>query len=249
MVYPVTGKPITTAYGVKGSMWSCGYHDGIDQAAPTGTPIVAMWGGTVVEAAYPTSFGSAFGRAVVIDHDRLDGSPGGWGLYAHMNEIVVSVGQRVEVGQKIGEVGTTGNTSGPHEHAGVYMEPRWTSGGGVNPQRWLDAGGGSGGTAPPSSEYPAPTSNEVRLSKLWQGQLDSDSVWYLQRAANDHSLPYPGNVTLPLTGNFLDQTATVIKTCQQVHGFGDDPMGSVSVGPQQAAHLFAGSGLTVVDDV
>jgi murein DD-endopeptidase MepM/ murein hydrolase activator NlpD len=77
---------------------------------------------------------------VVIDHDRLpDGSPGLWGLYAHLSKEVVSVGQRVEAGQKIGEVGTTGNSSGNHLHVGVYPEPRWSSGGGIDPDPWIDA--------------------------------------------------------------------------------------------------------------
>jgi hypothetical protein len=99
-----------------------------------------MWGGTVVEAAYPTSFGSAFGRAIVIDHDHLpDGSPGYWGLYAHLSAENVSVGQRVEAGQKIGDVGTTGNSSGDHLHVGVYKQPSWKSCGGINPQPWINA--------------------------------------------------------------------------------------------------------------
>lgn len=140
MVNPCPGYEITTPYWKSGSAWSCGYHDGVDYAAPQGTDVVAAWSGTVVEAAYPTSFGSAFGRAVVIDHDKLpDGSPGGWGLYAHLSAENVSPGQRVETGQKIGEVGTTGNSSGNHLHFGIYMTDYWTSCGGVNPQPWIEA--------------------------------------------------------------------------------------------------------------
>lgn len=141
MTNPCPGYSITTPYGKEGSAWGCGWHDGADWASPAGTDVVAMWGGTVVEAAYPTSFGSAFGRAVVIDHDKLpDGSPGYWALYAHLSAENVSVGQRVEAGQKIGDVGTTGNSSGNHLHAGVYKQPSWCSGCGINPQPWIEAG-------------------------------------------------------------------------------------------------------------
>lgn len=141
MTNPCPGYTITTEYWKSGTAWSCGYHDGVDYAAPSGTDVVAAWGGTVVEAAYPCSFGPAFGRAIVIDHDKLpDGSPGGWGLYAHLSAECVSVGQRVEAGQRIGDVGTTGNSSGNHLHLGIYMTDHWTSCGGKNPQPWIDAG-------------------------------------------------------------------------------------------------------------
>jgi len=140
MTNPVPGYSITTPYGKKGSAWGCGWHDGADYAAPAGTDVVALWGGVVVEAAYPTSFGSAFGRAIVIDHDKLpDGSPGFWGLYAHLSAENVSVGQRVECGQTIGDIGTTGNSSGNHLHVGIYAQPSWCSGCGKNPQPWIDA--------------------------------------------------------------------------------------------------------------
>lgn len=140
MVNPCPGYSITTPYGKKGSAWGAGWHDGADWAAPAGTDVVAPWGGTVVEAAYPTSFGSAFGRAVVIDHDKLpDGSPGLWGLFAHLSAEYVSVGQRVEAGQKIGDVGTTGNSTGNHLHFGVYAQPSWCSGCGKDPQPWIEA--------------------------------------------------------------------------------------------------------------
>jgi hypothetical protein len=146
VVNPCPGYTITTPYWKAGSAWSCGFHDGADYAAPEGADVVAAWGGTVAEAAYPTSFGSAFGRAVVIDHDKLpDGSAGGWGLYAHLSAEQVSKGQRVQAGQKIGDVGTTGNSSGNHLHFGVYPSDHWTSCGGKNPQPWIDAGSSTGG--------------------------------------------------------------------------------------------------------
>jgi len=140
MTSPCPGHAVSTPWGAEGDWWGCGWHDGTDYAADSGVDVVSSWGGTVVEAGHPTSFGSSFGRAVVVDHDKLpDGSPGGWGLYAHLSSDCVSVGQRVEAGDKLGEVGSTGNSSGPHLHFGVYEQPSWCSGCGVDPQPWIDA--------------------------------------------------------------------------------------------------------------
>ena len=103
---------------------------------------------------------------------------------------------------------------------------------------------------PPSggggSDYPVPTSNQVYLDKLHYGQDDSDSVWYLQDVLNGHSLA--GGSTLPTTGFYGDQTDHEVILCQQQHGFGNDAPGTSFVGPGQADHLFAGSGLTVIKD-
>lgn len=233
MTNPCPGYSITTPWGKKGSAWSCGMHDGADYAAPAGTDVVAMWGGTVVEADYPTTFGSAFGRAVVIDHDKLpDGSPGYWAIYAHLSAENVTVGQRVTAGQKIGDVGTTGNSTGNHLHVGVYEQPYWKSCAGINPQPWIDAG--------------AIDHGQVLLSKLVYGQRDSDSVRRLQLHLNAH--PLDGGQSLPISGNYLDETDEEVRLDQTQHGFGNDPAGQSSVGPQQAAHLISGCACTIVDD-
>jgi murein DD-endopeptidase MepM/ murein hydrolase activator NlpD len=239
MVNPCPGYAVTTPYGKKGSAWGCGWHDGADFAAPRGSKVVAAWGGTVVEAAYPTSFGSAFGRAVLIDHDPLpDGSPGLWGLYAHLDTESVSAGQRVEAGQQIGTVDSTGNSSGHHLHFGIYAQPSWCSGCGKDPQRWIDAQ--AGGTPPPSG------TKTVYLSKLRYGQQDSDSVKWLQEVLNGH--PLAGGETLPITGNYLEQTDEEVRLCQVQHGYGNDPVCESWVGPEQAGHLFDGKGYTVIAD-
>lgn len=141
MVSPCPGHPVSTPYGATGSSWSTGWHDGADYAAPTGSPVVAAWGGYVEDVGYPSSFGSAFGRSVVVDHDVLPGGGGGgWGLYAHLSSSCVARGDRVEAGQLLGEVGSTGNSSGPHLHFGVYPNPYWCSACGLDPQPWIDAG-------------------------------------------------------------------------------------------------------------
>jgi Peptidase family M23 len=227
---------VDTAYGVKGNSWGCGWHDGVDYAAYTGDDILSAWGGTVVEAAYPTSFGSAFGRAVVIDHDKLpDGSPGLWGLYAHMSSDAVSPGQRVEAGQKIGEIGATGNVTGPHLHFGIYGQAAWCSGCGQNPQRWIDAGGSV--PAPPSG-WMFPAGHEVHAKYLkWHGhELNSDgfsnSIKAWQEMLNHISIS--GGQELPITGQWFDMTAQETQLHQrQFIPPEDSPLSAVFVGSQQ----------------
>lgn len=90
-------------------------HDGIDISAPTGTPIVAPARGRVVSAGRQ----SGYGLAVVIDH--------GFGvttLYAHASRVLVRVGQTVERGEVIAQVGATGVATSPHLHYEVRVNGR-----------------------------------------------------------------------------------------------------------------------------
>lgn len=82
-------------------------HKGMDLAAPTGTPIYAAAGGTVISAGYS---GNA-GNLIIINHGN-----GLQTYYMHCHKIYVSAGQKVSKGQNIGQVGTTGNSTGPHLH-------------------------------------------------------------------------------------------------------------------------------------
>ena len=92
-------------------------HSGTDFAAPTGTPVLAADGGTVIYAGSENGrFNGGTGRAgiqVVIDHGN-----GITSHYLHLNGIDgdIQVGDTVEKGQQIGEVGNTGNSTGPHLH-------------------------------------------------------------------------------------------------------------------------------------
>ncbi|MGX1472396.1 UNVERIFIED_CONTAM: hypothetical protein RKD50_001204 [Streptomyces canus] len=99
--------PFGTRFGVPGSMWSSGYHTGLDFPAPTGTPIHAVAAGQVVGAAS----GGPYGTHVIINHGGGLAS-----LYAHMSRMAASVGEAVTRGQTIGAVGATGNVTGPHLH-------------------------------------------------------------------------------------------------------------------------------------
>jgi peptidoglycan hydrolase-like protein with peptidoglycan-binding domain len=106
---PVPGHRITTPFGVRGDHWAAGYHTGDDYAAPIGARVVATRGGRVVGAGW-NILGAAYGRQVIIETDGIRH------LYAHLSRISVSAGQRVARGEKLGEVGDTGNTTGPHLH-------------------------------------------------------------------------------------------------------------------------------------
>ena len=95
------------------------YHRGWDIAAYRGTPIHAAKGGQVVIATYHNSYGNY----VVIDH-----GDGVSTVYAHCSKLTVTKGATVKKGDKIGEVGTTGNSTGNHLHFefrlnGKYIDP------------------------------------------------------------------------------------------------------------------------------
>jgi murein DD-endopeptidase MepM/ murein hydrolase activator NlpD len=106
-VWPVSG-PVVSPFGMRwGRM-----HEGIDIAAPSGTPIAASAAGTVISAGWM----GGYGNLVVVDH--------GGGLataYAHMSGFAVGGGQSVAQGQVIGYVGCTGTCYGPHVHFEVRV--------------------------------------------------------------------------------------------------------------------------------
>lgn len=87
-----------------------GPYNAIDIGAPVGTPIVAAASGTVI-LAKASGWNGGYGGLTIIQHDN-----GSQSLYSHQSKITVSVGQKVSQGQKIGEVGNTGRSSGPHLH-------------------------------------------------------------------------------------------------------------------------------------
>lgn len=85
-------------------------HQGIDLAAPKGTPIYAAAAGTVIAAGELAENNGRYGTSVIIETGSLQT------LYAHMNSIAVKAGDRVAAGQPIGAVGETGFVTGPHLH-------------------------------------------------------------------------------------------------------------------------------------
>ncbi|MCM3299313.1 M23 family metallopeptidase [Streptomyces pseudogriseolus] len=115
---PVPGGGIGTAYKVAGSMWSSGYHTGVDFSVPTGTSLKAVGAGTVVSAGW----GGAYGNQVVIQLND-----GHYAQYAHLSSLSVSAGQTVSAGQQVGLSGATGNVTGPHLHFEIRTTPDYGS--------------------------------------------------------------------------------------------------------------------------
>lgn len=116
-MHPVAGYPITTAFKKYGSMWSLGWHTGVDYRCPVGTNVVAPASGYVVRVAWDNSYGRYILLRVLIG-----GVP--YNVYlCHLSKALVVAGQRVTIGQHIGESGNTGNSSGPHLHLEVRESP------------------------------------------------------------------------------------------------------------------------------
>ncbi|WP_229665023.1 M23 family metallopeptidase [Paracoccus acridae] len=90
-------------------------HEGIDMAAPTGTPVVAPGDGVVTFAGRQ----GAYGNLIKIEHEL-----GVETRYGHLSRIRVRVGQRVSQGELIGDIGNTGRSTGPHLHYEVRMNGR-----------------------------------------------------------------------------------------------------------------------------
>ncbi|HEV2740425.1 MAG TPA: peptidoglycan DD-metalloendopeptidase family protein [Candidatus Elarobacter sp.] len=122
--WPVSG-PITSPFG-----WRMHpvyhrmiLHRGLDIGVPTGTPVVAAGGGTIILASYQGDCGNM----IAIDHH------GGLStIYCHLSQIFVSVGQEIQRGQAIGAAGATGDATGPHVHFQVMK-----NGNPVDPMTYL----------------------------------------------------------------------------------------------------------------
>ncbi len=123
-IWPVHGW-VTSAFGFRTNPFTglTQMHEGLDIANRIGTPVIASADGIVSD----TGRDSSHGNVVVISH--------GFGInsrYNHLNKIFVRAGQRVKRGDKIGEVGTTGMSTGPHLHYEVRV-----NGIPVNPLRYI----------------------------------------------------------------------------------------------------------------
>jgi murein DD-endopeptidase MepM/ murein hydrolase activator NlpD len=96
-----------------GSIKTQGIHgyNGVDLAAPAGTPILAAAGGTVIVARNNGAWNGGYGNYVVIKH-----SNGTQTLYAHMSRVAAAEGDTVSQGEVIGYVGSTGRSTGNHLH-------------------------------------------------------------------------------------------------------------------------------------
>ena len=97
----------TTTSGI--STYFAWWHPGIDLPNRSAPPVVASDGGVVTVAGWPDNYG--YGNRVIVDHGN-----GYSTLYAHLSNVYVSAGQRVSRGQTIGQMGSTGRSTGTHLH-------------------------------------------------------------------------------------------------------------------------------------
>jgi murein DD-endopeptidase MepM/ murein hydrolase activator NlpD len=139
---PVSGT-VTSNFGPRGGR----NHDGIDIAAPTGTPVRAAACGTVSLAGQQ----SGYGNMVCITHTSQFST-----CYAHLSRFGVTSGAQVRQGQVIGYVGCTGNCTGPHLHfetrvGGRATDPRAYLGGASIPGQRANVAGASTSGAQQSS--------------------------------------------------------------------------------------------------
>ncbi|MFF0446065.1 M23 family metallopeptidase [Streptomyces sp. NPDC004609] len=124
-VTPVERYELSAGFGSGGARWAR-RHTGQDFAVDIGTPVRSAGAGRVLSV----SCGGAFGIQIIVAH------PGGYYTqYAHLASVAVDQGERVRTGQRIGQAGTTGNSTGPHLHFEVRLTPYLGSG--VDPEEWF----------------------------------------------------------------------------------------------------------------
>lgn len=107
-VLPTVGYHLTARFGASG-LWSS-THTGLDFAAPSGSPILAIANGVITE----TGYDGAYGNKTV---ETLPDGTEIW--YCHQSTIGVSVGDKIIQGEQIGTLGSTGHVTGPHVHIEV----------------------------------------------------------------------------------------------------------------------------------
>ncbi|MDD2506524.1 MAG: LysM peptidoglycan-binding domain-containing M23 family metallopeptidase, partial [Candidatus Cloacimonetes bacterium] len=123
LIMPVEGK-ILSEYGLRNGR----PHKGIDLGAKNGTPIYAVLDGTVVYSGVQ----GAYGNVVVIEHPDFVMT-----VYAHNEKNLVAVGDKIQKGQQIATVGSTGNATGSHLHFEYRIKGK-----AINPRKVLPLGQG-----------------------------------------------------------------------------------------------------------
>lgn len=115
---------ISAVYGTRRYLNSKynGYHGGVDFASPMGYPVKAPAEGRVVLARYFSKY-NANGNTVFLDHGL-----GVTSVYIHLSKILVKPGQTLRKGEPLGLIGSSGRSTGPHLHWGVYLNGQNTDG-------------------------------------------------------------------------------------------------------------------------
>ena len=183
---PVRGT-VTSNFGPRGGR----NHDGIDIAAPTGTPVRAAACGTVSLARQQ----SGYGNIVCITHTSQFST-----CYAHLSRFGVTSGARVQQGQVIGYVGCTGSCTGPHLHFetrvnGQAQDPRtYLSGGSIPGRQATVAGASSTSTGTGTTT----TTRQATVTQSGSGSTTAtapESVTPAAAAAGEAELAVPIDVT------------------------------------------------------
>ena len=117
LAWPTDSTDITSAFGYRSAESTGGvgstYHEGIDIGAAMGSDVRSAGVGTVTQA----GSNGGYGNSVTVDYG------GGWtAMYAHLSEVLTDEGATITPGQVLGLVGSTGNSTGPHLHYGVYKD-------------------------------------------------------------------------------------------------------------------------------
>ncbi|MBP0018697.1 MAG: M23 family metallopeptidase [Cyanobacteria bacterium SBLK] len=119
LLRPTSGR-VSTVFGVRryynGVFAENYYHRGVDYAAGTGTPVVAPAAGRIALVGRESQGFRVHGNTVGIDHGQ-----GVLSIMLHLHRIDVREGEMVRAGQRIGTVGSTGSSTGPHLHWGLYV--------------------------------------------------------------------------------------------------------------------------------
>ena len=119
-----SGYELTARFGQSGGYWSGGRHSGLDFADSYGSPVRAAQSGKVIAAGWQSSYGNR----IEIKHAN-----GTVTTYSHLSQIRIDVGDRVDGGQRIGSMGSTGNATGTHLHFEVLSDSEEF----VAPGHWL----------------------------------------------------------------------------------------------------------------
>lgn len=156
-------------------------HNGVDIAAPAGTPVYAAADGTVIKAGWDST---GFGNRITLQHKQ-----GRKTLYGHLQMATVQANHIVTRGQMIGRVGSTGYSSGPHLHFGLYID-----GAAVDPLLHLAAEAGATSAAVDIPAFPALPRLRVTAAMLRVRQGPGVSYQHVDTLAQGVEIPVIGVV-------------------------------------------------------
>ena len=223
---PVHGT-VTSPFGPRGGR----NHDGMDIAAPTGTPVKAAACGTVSLAGQQ----SGYGNIVCVTHTSQFST-----CYAHLSRFAVSNGARVQQGQVIGYVGCTGSCTGPHLH----FETR-VGGQAQNPQQYLGGASIPGQSASTSQKVSATgtskpgTTTSAGTQSTVSGTSSTTGAESLQQGTSGTSTTSTGSAIGPTTetappgttGEFTPADGTIPTDPAVQAAIAADPAATVTTDP------------------